>query len=72
MKICQLRSMNNKIILKCSFFSVLLMSMYKWKLFGLKKMYSAFSESNYTSNIITDIGAILQNKHVNMSNNNIT
>ena len=23
-------------------------------------------------NIITDIGAILQNKHVNMSNNNIT
>ena len=25
-----------------------------------------------TGNIITDIGAILQNKHVNMSNNNIT
>ena len=25
-----------------------------------------------TSNIITTIGAILQNKHVNMSNNNIT
>ena len=40
--------------------------------FLIFKRYIQHLVNPITSNIITDIGAILQNKHVNMSNNNIT